>query len=89
MQINLIHHIKKLKGKNHKIISIDAEKDSQNSTLIYGKKKKKKSLQGMGIERTFELVAQLCLTLCNPMDCSLPATDCSSVHGILQARMLE
>ena len=29
---------------------------------------------------------QLCLTLCNPMDCSLPF---SSVHGILQARILE
>ena len=32
------------------------------------------------------LVTQLCPTLCNPMDCSLP---CSSVHGILQARILE
>ena len=32
------------------------------------------------------LVAQLCPTLCNPMDCSLPG---SSVHGILQARILE
>ena len=32
------------------------------------------------------LVAQLCPTLCNPMDCSLPS---SSVHGILQARVLE
>ena len=31
-------------------------------------------------------VAQFCLTLCNPMDCSLPD---SSVHGILQARILE
>ena len=31
-------------------------------------------------------VAQLCPTLCNPMDCSLPG---SSVRGILQARMLE
>ena len=31
-------------------------------------------------------VAQLCLTLRNPMDCSLPG---SSVHGILQARVLE
>ena len=29
---------------------------------------------------------QLCLTLCNPMDCSLPG---SSVHGIFQARILE
>ena len=31
-------------------------------------------------------VAQSCLTLCDPMDCSLPG---SSVHGILQARILE
>ena len=31
-------------------------------------------------------VAQSCLTLCDPMDCSLPE---SSVHGILQARILE
>ena len=34
----------------------------------------------------FILVAQSCPTLCNPMDCSLPG---SSVHGILQARILE
>ena len=32
------------------------------------------------------LVAQLCLTLCDPMDCSLPGF---SVRGILQARILE
>ena len=32
------------------------------------------------------IVAQLCLTLCNPLDCSPPA---SSVHGILQARIQE
>ena len=32
------------------------------------------------------LVVQSCLTLCDPMDCSPPA---SSVHGILQARILE
>ena len=31
-------------------------------------------------------VAQSCLTLRNPMDCSLPG---SSVHGISQARVLE
>ena len=31
-------------------------------------------------------VAQLCLTICNPMDCSPPG---SSVHGIFPARMLE
>ena len=34
----------------------------------------------------YMLVAQLCLTLCDPKDCSPPG---SSVHGILQARMLE
>ena len=32
------------------------------------------------------LAAQSCLTLCNPIDCSLPG---SSVHGIIQARVLE
>ena len=31
-------------------------------------------------------VAQLCLTLSDPRDCSLPG---SSVHGIFQARVLE
>ena len=31
-------------------------------------------------------VAESCLTLCDPMDCSPPS---SSVHGILQARRVE
>ena len=31
-------------------------------------------------------VAQLCPTLCDPMDCGLPG---SSIHGIFQARILE
>ena len=34
----------------------------------------------------FSSVAQSCLTLCDPMDCNLPG---SSVHGSLQARILE
>ena len=34
----------------------------------------------------FSSVTQLCLTLCNPMDCSPPG---SSVHGIFQARIVE
>ena len=39
------------------------------------------------LQRTFSvLAAQSCLTLCNPTDCSPPG---SSVHGILQARILE
>ena len=32
------------------------------------------------------LVAQSCLTLCNPMDCSSSGY---SVHGILQTRIME
>ena len=32
------------------------------------------------------MCTQSCLTLCNPMDCSLPG---SSTHGISQARILE
>ena len=34
----------------------------------------------------FSLVTQLCPTLCDPMDWSLPG---SSIHGIFQARVLE
>ena len=37
-------------------------------------------------EKVQVLVAQLYLTLCDPVDCSPPG---SSVHGILQARILE
>ena len=37
------------------------------------------------VEKGKVLVTQSCLTLCNPMDCNTPG---SSVHGILQARIL-
>ena len=42
-------------------------------------------LQCMKGKRESE-VAQSCLTLCDPMDCSPPG---SSIHGIFQARVLE
>ena len=42
-------------------------------------------LQCLKAKRESE-VAQLCLTLSDPMDCSLPG---SSIHGIFQARVLE
>ena len=42
-------------------------------------------LQCMKVESESE-VTQSCLTLSDPMDCSLPG---SSVHGIFQARVLE
>ena len=42
--------------------------------------------KGRAIILKWSEVAQSCLTLCNPMGCSLPG---SSVHGIFQTRMLE
>ena len=42
-------------------------------------------LQCMKVKSESE-VTQLCLTLSDPMDCSLPG---SSIHGIFQARVLE
>ena len=42
-------------------------------------------LQYMKVKRESE-VTQSCLTLSDPMDCSLPG---SSIHGIFQARVLE
>ena len=49
MEINVIYHFKKLKDKNHMIISIDAEKvydKIQHLFMI-------KTLQKMGIEGTY------------------------------------
>ena len=69
--VNVIHHIKKLKDKNHMIISIDAEKafnKSQHQFMI-------KTLQKSGIEGTsvqFSSVAQSCTTLWVPMNCITP-----------------
>ena len=42
-------------------------------------------LQRMKVKSESE-VAQSCLTLSDPMDCSLPG---SSIHGIFQAKVLE
>ena len=44
------------------------------------------NVQGYGVLFMCVLVTQSCLTLCDPMDGSLPG---SSVHGIFQARVLE
>ena len=51
-------------------------RQSEISSLLGGKKERKKECE----------VVQSCLTLCDPMDCSLPG---SSIHGIFQARILE
>ena len=52
--INVIHHINKLKDKNHLIISIDTEKafDKIQHPLVI------KTLQKMGIEGTYFNIAK-------------------------------
>ena len=40
----------------------------------------------MDMKESESEIAQSCLTLCDPMDCSPPG---SSIHGIFQARVLE
>ena len=49
----------------------------------FSKRSRPSKLTGMKVKM---LVTQLCPTLCDPMDSSPPG---SSVHGILQARILE
>ena len=60
----------------------ESPEDASGSEHYGGGEKKKK---GGGKERRRE-VAQSCLTLCDPMDYSLP---CSSIHGVFRARVLE
>ena len=57
-----------------------------------GRHQKQEELQPWSLRKRdhkhskFSLATQLCLTLCNPIDYSLPG---SSIHGIFQARVLE
>ena len=57
---------------------------ADDTTLMAESEEELKSLL-MKVKSESE-VAQSCLTLCDPMDCSLPG---SSIHGIFQARVLE
>ena len=45
-----------------------------------------RTLRAFVLEKVKVLIAQSCMILCHPMDCSPRG---SSVHGILQARILE
>ena len=46
----------------------------------------KHTVELVSVSESESEVSQSCLTLCDPMDCSLPH---SSIHGIFQARVLE
>ena len=67
----------KIAGRN-----INNLRYTDDTTLMAESKEEPKSL----LMKVKVLVAQSCLTLCNPVDCSLPD---SLVRGILQARVLE
>ena len=79
-ELKLISFITKLtewRGETHTIIWTDAEKYLTKVNTFHDKSVK-------------VLVVQLCLTLWNPMGCSLPGSfTWNSLHGILQARILE
>ena len=56
-------------------------------TYTYTPMRKIKTVQqGKSTVESESEVTQSCLTLCDPIDCSLPG---SSVHGIFQAIVLE
>ena len=62
----------------------------QGLNVIRNKKKKNGSFnrqfQKCGFRNCISVCAQSCLSLCDPIDSSLPG---SSIHGIFQARILE
>ena len=55
-------------------------------TELYREEKREEGDRDDQEDKSESEVVQSCLTLCNPMDCSLPS---SSVHGIFQAIVLE
>ena len=65
-----------------KIILMDTDNASDKRSYYDTNSKKKRYIRSVYAYS----VTQLCPALCNPMDCSPPV---STVHGILQARILE
>ena len=76
--VTWIHKVSKCCSKTELI-------DVLNAKLSQPSIKKKKTVS-LKFNKDKVLVAQLCVTLCNPMDCSPQGF---SVHGVLQARILE
>ena len=83
--INVIHYVNNLKDKIHVIISTDTEKGFHGIQHPF----MTKILQKVGIKGTF-MCLPTCFShdqlFCNLVDCSQPG---SSLHGILQTRILE
>ena len=67
------------------------EKNQINNPTLHLKQLDKEEMENPRVSRRKErkkesAVVQSFLTLCNPMDCSLPG---SSIHGIFQSRVME
>ena len=74
----------KLAAPNFAFIGLLQWRALHNRGNVKQRRKKSTIMIGFGCKKSE--VTQLCLTLCDSMDCSLPG---SSVHGIFQARFLE
>ena len=72
---------------NHKTVSVSVSPLCRFSPFSFASLACSLSvLHRPDVAETCVLVTQLCPPLCDPMDCSPPG---SSIHGILQARILE
>ena len=78
-EINILRRVNSFKNKYINNKAINEEGKSVCSVQHIGN-------LFMSLRSSRSEVAQSCLTLCNPMDCSLPGF---SIHGIFQARVLE
>ena len=78
LRLLMFHHFTERTIKQIRLFPMGDNVDLQGPLLC------RKALCQLSYQKESE-VAQLCLTLCDPMDCSLLG---SSVHGIFQACML-
>ena len=67
-------------------VSLPGESQGAWWAAIYGVTQSRTGLKWLSSSSTHICMCSVVLILCNPLDCSLPG---SSVHGILQARILE
>ena len=71
---------------NQVVTTRPKKKERKKNNLCLKKLGLQEGQKGQGLIMMLVLATQSCPALCNPMDCSPPS---SSVHGILQARVLE
>ena len=83
---NLTFHLKQLEEGEQKNHKVSRSKEIIKIRAEINEKETKQTIAKINKVKSESEVTQLCPTLIDPMDCSLPG---SSVHGIFQARVLE